>query len=367
MVEKIDKNNKNVGLGSQLIPPPFKQVRLSNIELLRCVSMFMVLMMHTSFITFGFPSEHEVKNAPMEWCFHSLQYSIAIVAVNIFVMISGWFSIKPSVVGLSKFLFQVIFLKLLSYSLFVALGIITLSKDSLSELLMLAPFTGWFIKTYLLLFILTPVLNSFVEHTNRITFRKVLIFYFLFVFTFGWIKDITGYIMRGYSITMFVGLYLLARYIKIYEPTWSQFSKKKDFGLYLLMTVFSFGGMFLTCLFAIPKNNMLVGAFTSYSSPFVVIGAMYVLLLFSKINIGRQVMLNNIAKSCFAVYLLHFMWGNLPKIVLDLYARYSASEFYVILYAFLVLLFFVCITVDQIRIFVWDKFILKFISKVNAI
>ena len=169
--------------------PPICAARQSNIELLRCVLMFMVLMMHTSFITFGFPTVEGTKNDPLFCGLQTLQYSVAIVAVNVFVMISGWFSIKPKTKGITSFLFQVAFLKLLSFGFFVLAGYLALDKTSMANLLMLKPYTGWFIKAYILLYILAPVLNAFVENVNRQVYKRVLFFYFVFIFLLGWFKD----------------------------------------------------------------------------------------------------------------------------------------------------------------------------------
>ena len=136
---------------------------------------------------------------------------------------------------------------------------------------MLKPYTGWFIKTYILLYILSPVLNAFVENTNRQVYKRVLFFYFVFIFLLGWFKDITGYMMGGYSISMFVGLYLLARYVRVYSPSWSKFSKKKDLAIYLLVTAVTFLGIYIPVYFGLPHSETFVQAFTRYSSPFVVI------------------------------------------------------------------------------------------------
>ena len=84
----------------------------------------MVLMMHTSFITFGFPTVEGTKNEPLFCGLQTLQYGVAIVAVNVFVMISGWFSIKPKTKGITSFLFQVAFLKLLSFGFCVLAGLL---------------------------------------------------------------------------------------------------------------------------------------------------------------------------------------------------------------------------------------------------
>lgn len=335
--------------------PPICAARQSNIELLRCVSMFMVLMMHTSFITFGFPTVEGTKNEPLFCGLQTLQYSVAIVAVNVFVMISGWFSIKPKTKGITSFLFQVAFLKLLSFGFFVLAGYLALDKTSLADLLMLKPYTGWFIKAYILLYILAPVLNAFVANTNRHVYKRVLFFYFVFIFLLGWFKDITGYMMGGYSISMFVGLYLLARYVKVYSPSWSMFSKQKDFIIYLLATMVTFCGIYIPVCLGLPHCDTFVQAFTRYSSPFVVLGALFFLLMFSKLNIGAKTGINTIAKSCFAVYLLHFMWGILPKVVINLYDNNSITMFYIKLVGLLLVIFFSCILIDRVRIEIWNK------------
>ena len=41
--------------------------RQSNIELLRNISMFMVLLLHSSFLAFGIPEANEIQKAPVIW------------------------------------------------------------------------------------------------------------------------------------------------------------------------------------------------------------------------------------------------------------------------------------------------------------
>lgn len=155
-----------------------------------------------------------------------LQQGLGIVAVDVFILISGWFSIKPKIISICNFLFQIFFLKCLSLIIFFALGKVHFSKDTFTELLMLKPDQGWFIKAYLLLYIVSPVLNKFSENTRPKIFSNVLIAYWVFLFLFGWITESTAYINNGYSIVSFIGLYLLGRYAKIYHPKWSNYSAK---------------------------------------------------------------------------------------------------------------------------------------------
>lgn len=73
------------------------------------------------------------------------QQGLGIVAVDVFVLISGWFSIKPKTKSVLAFLFQIAFLKVLSFLVFLTLGKIEVNKDTITELLMLNFGHGWFI------------------------------------------------------------------------------------------------------------------------------------------------------------------------------------------------------------------------------
>lgn len=105
--------------------------RQSNIELLRCLSMFMVLFLHSSFLAFGMPDSEAVQSNPWLWGGRIAQQGIGIVAVDVFVLISGWFSIKPKKESICSFLFQIAFLKLLSYVFLLLLILLKSTKKVL--------------------------------------------------------------------------------------------------------------------------------------------------------------------------------------------------------------------------------------------
>lgn len=86
--------------------------------------MFMVLLLHSSFMAFGMPDMEAIRNSPVLLGGRILQQGICIVAVDVFVLISGWFSIKPKQKSICSFLFQIVFLQILSYVVFVLLGLL---------------------------------------------------------------------------------------------------------------------------------------------------------------------------------------------------------------------------------------------------
>ena len=84
--------------------------RQTNIELLRIIAMFFVLVLHSLFIAIGTPSQEQCIKTPGNAVFRLFLQSLAIVAVDIFVLISGWFGIKPTLKKMLSLLFQVFFL-----------------------------------------------------------------------------------------------------------------------------------------------------------------------------------------------------------------------------------------------------------------
>ena len=83
--------------------------RLSNFELLRIVAMFMVLLVHADFFSLGEPTAEECVTSPKDVIPRLLFWSLSIACVDIFVLISGWFGIKPRAKGICNFLFSVFF------------------------------------------------------------------------------------------------------------------------------------------------------------------------------------------------------------------------------------------------------------------
>lgn len=216
-----------------------KKVRESNIELLRVVAMFLVMIVHAGFFSLGIPSREDFVVNTADVSFKVIMQAISITCVNIFVLISGWFGIRASVKGCCKFLFQCFFLQLLAYGVVLLLGLNTFSRHNVTELFFVTKGL-WFVKAYLLLYILSPVLNAFIETVSRQTFKGVLLAYLAFTVVYGWLFPLsTDYMLEGFSPVFFIGLYLLARYIKIYNPKFSKKPIKYDLLVILGMVIWN--------------------------------------------------------------------------------------------------------------------------------
>lgn len=202
------------------------KVRQSNMELLRIIAMFLVLLVHADFFSLGAPSASDCVNAPVDSSLKVFFEAISIACVDIFVCLSGWFGIRPSVRGFSNFVFQCLFWLVGLYIITLLIGTSTFSIQGIKGCFALTKL-NWFIKAYILLYILAPVLNAFVEKASQTEFRNVLVAFFVFEFIYGWIfSGSTQHIQGGYSTISFIGLYLLARYVRLYQPSISLKSKR---------------------------------------------------------------------------------------------------------------------------------------------
>lgn len=332
-----------------------KSIRKSNMELLRIVAMFLVLLVHADFFSLGAPTASECVGEPIASSLKVFFEVISIACVDIFVCLSGWFGIKPTARGFLNFVFQCLFWLIGIYVVTLTLGLSELSIQGLKGCLVLTPL-NWFIKAYILLYILSPVLNSFVESATSKQFRIVLFGFFTFEFIYGWLfSGATQHIQQGYSTISFIGLYLLTRYIRIYQP---KFASQSSTSYIMLLSILS---ICVTVLYIMPPILGFATVFCgsvwiSYISPFCILCAITMLLLFSKFEIQNKI-INWIAASSFAVFLIHTnpntLW-HFKSFFVNLYGRTCIFEFWIYTFGVLILIFIVAVLIDQIRIAIWN-------------
>lgn len=331
------------------------KVRQSNMELLRIIAMFLVLLVHADFFSLGSPSASDCANAPVDSSLKVFFEAISIACVDIFVCLSGWFGIKPSIRGISNFIFQCLFWLIGLYIFTLILGISQLSKEGLMGCFALTKL-NWFIKAYILLYILSPVLNAYVEKTSQKDFRNVLMAFFAFEFIYGWIfSSSTQHIQAGYSTISFIGLYLLARYVRLYSPRISLKPK------WFYITSLCIAPVCVTAAYITPpvlgiKTTILGILWISYISPYCIAFSMFMIMLFSKLEIQSKV-INWIASSSFAVFLIHTnpntLW-HFKDFFVALYEKTNCFEYWLYTFVFLILIFVTAVAIDKIRIIAWE-------------
>ena len=338
------------------LPPPStackKSVRQSNMELFRIVAMFLVLVVHADFYSLSMPTPEQTHDSVLPSVVMFLIESLSIVCVNCFVLLSGWFGIRPNLKSFSGFIFQCAFFLFGIYAICLIGGWAPLNLKGLATLFLLVDPYDWFIKAYIGLYILSPVLNAFVEHASEKQLKYTLVSFFAFQSVYGWIGSKTAFFLDGYSTISFIGLYLLARYVKLYSPRFSKIGKWFDLSIFILTALFGAVVAYSLQYLDLPA----AGRMYLYTSPLVIVGSLSLLLFFSKIKLQNR-FVNWVGASSFAAYLLH---AN-PNIgdpffkawIIRTYESTEGVSCLVTIFVFLVFVFVAAILIDQLRLLLW--------------
>lgn len=320
--------------------------RESNIELLRIIAMLLVVLLHANYFSLGGVKISDIEIVTPQLFIKAFAEQLCIISVNVFILISGWFGIRPSLKGGISLLFQVAFFHIL----------IILFAFSLGETIPISSIiTGFyfgasylFVVAYLILYTISPILNAFAETANARLFVSVLVIFFFFEFTYGWIFGYGGYI-GGYSALSFIGIYLLSRFLYKYSSRIKIFNlnTSKNLLLYLFFTIIPVILLFTT------KHNL---GTINYSSPFVILASVFFFLAFTKLHFSSKT-INYISVSTFSIYIIHCHPLIAPHFINLMRSAYdSLGGGLYMLYAiiFAVCYGFCCVILDKGRIWTWN-------------
>ncbi|WP_252230183.1 acyltransferase [Clostridium sp. ZBS15] len=267
--------------------------RDSNFELFRIVLMIMVISIH--YLLHG----GVLKNlTPDDTNYYivNIIYSCIRVAVNCFVLISGYFGIKFSIKKLIKFELQILFYSISIFIIFTYSGVMEFNIVELKK--SLTPMISrewWFITTYLLLYIISPYVNIVRDKLSKENYIKLLLiglFFCIIAPTFRFNPLLTN---RGFSLYNFIFLYLIGGYIRKYYD--KNISKYKFLFSYII-----FSG--LTFYYNLLINDIKNTVAYDYDSIFI-FGATISLTMFFKSVKLKSGIINSISPMVFGIYLIH--------------------------------------------------------------
>lgn len=329
-----------------------KKVRDSNMELLRLVAMLLVLVVHANFRALPVPGYTHVHANPSSAFLMFMTEAFSIYAVDLFVLLSGWYGIRFKGKRLAELGFQVLFFGIFAIGVCAVFAPQELSHNVFNRLLLLGVNDYWFVKTYVALYLLSPVLNAFVEKASRREFALVLAAFFAFQFVYGWAFESTRWLVAGYSLPSFIGLYLLARFMRLHPLRVWQLSRWADLGIYLGVVA-----TLTIAMFVIKQHGGRGGALYFYICPLVILGAMHLLLFFSKFSF-RNRWVNWLAVSAFAAYLTQsssFIGGPFyDQIILNWFNNEPRFQFILYCVSFVLAVFLGSILIDKLRILLWN-------------
>ena len=314
--------------------------RQSNLELLRIVAMFMILVYHTVYyVLYDYRNE-----API---FSSLLILLHI-GVPLFVLISGYFRIKPTVKGFFRLYSILVFYNLVFYGIKLVGGDVLFSRTEFLRLWF--PFSlgrrYWFFKVYIMLYIVSPILNYLIDNKEG---GKLLIISGILTFYWGWFAHHPS-LSDGKNIVNFVFLYLLGNCLRYFKSEDENRRKRFIFlGAFLLLS--SCVGVALYS-----SNARIMGIlkrlFWEYNSPILILMSVLFFLIFTTFSFKNK-LVNWVASSAFAVYLVHenqwFFRDQWYSMVESQYLNNSGFLFAILLLSECALLFTMAILLDKFR------------------
>lgn len=288
--------------------------RNSNIELLRIMSMIGVIILHYNNPGIG-GGLSQVSDSLNHFILFVLE-SISICAVNLFILISGYFlcrSSKRQLIKPIELIIQVIFFSVVLYIVKICVGAETLTIKGL--IMTLVP-SNWFVILYSTLYIISPYINILLEQLSGKQKKKMVIVLFAIFSVWPTIVDLSGEILGkewiglssvgmygsewGYSIVNFLLVYIIGAYLYHMEESQNKRNKKQLLFCLLMTVLIITGWAFL---------NERATLFTErsaweYCNPLVIIEAVIIFLLLKNMKPFYSKIVNNLAKGCFTVFLL---------------------------------------------------------------
>ncbi|MBR3199007.1 MAG: acyltransferase family protein [Bacilli bacterium] len=354
------------------------KVRQSNFELMRIISMLMIIIWHIFY--YGIDRNLTASNIRVFYDFFSAVFAIH---VNSFVLLSGYFQCesKFKMSKLLKLNDSIIFYKILIFIIFIFLGIAT--TDLITVVRNVVPFdleNYWFMRVYIIMYIFSPFYNMFLDKLSKADHKKILFVMFLL---FSVLSTLTkqeatmdATVNGGYSIVSFTFLYFVGAYFRKYPIKESYFGKKFSFEmrklififLFFILVIFNFS-IHITSIKLLEQGgfmayfgNILYIGFLKYDNPIVVLQAISYFMIFYHMKFSNKIV-NLLSSTAFGAYLIHdnlFMRRNLYQIF-NFPLFITSRRIFIKIFAVAIIIYLACFIIDITR-----QYLFKFISETKV-
>lgn len=336
--------------------------RISNFELLRIISMLLIIFNHFSYNVF-WENDSWLGLSLVNRIFVSSFFPLAgEVGVAIFFMLAGYFGIEKNNISVSRVILEIIF-----YGWVTAIAsflFLDFSKETFRnsiEYIITPVLSGkwWFATSYVFVSVFRPYINQLIHKVKESEKKILLIIGFFFFFIVGKFLN-----QAFYNFQRGIFLYSCGAFYKLFPIKKQLFHNNKNILLLLILLILSsipvsYYFWSVTCSYV--KNLLLLIIFLY--SLFI---AIFSLIFFEKIQHFKINIINSIAKTTFGIYLLHesipfktIIWGGVQ--------RYS-EMFGILLPLFsifiVIMCFIVCSLLDYLRIKFLEPLGLTLVSKI---
>lgn len=331
-----------------------KKEKKSSIELLRILSMIMILFLHIfNYTGLLYAVEKFTINYYLIWMLEALCF----VAVNCYVLISGYFLVE------SKFSFNrilKIWIQTFFYSILITFVISYFKEISFTEVIKsffpIITTRYWFVTVYITLLLISPFLNVLIKNISKKKYQLLLITNLIMFSVIPIVPIPSGLLFGGgYGIAWFINLYLIAGYIKLYGI---KLKKYKCLCIYFLMSIITFFVKYILDFieFYYFRTNLLY----DYNCITVLIASIGLFLFFINSNITNN-FINKIiffvSPLTFGVYLIHEnpIFRNTLWEKINIIAYINSPILIIKVIAIVIILFIIFILIDFVRLLLFKK------------
>lgn len=332
------------------------QERMTGIDILKVLSMFLVVMMHLLMyggILGNVTSSYGSISYDTAWLLECLTFC----CVNCFALITGYLCIN------SRWKWQRLFslwLEVALYGAAIALlfqvvfpGKMT-SQDWVDSLMPVSHGTYWYLNAYIIMFFAIPIVNAAVKSLNDKVLKEICSAFFVIVVCLPIVTGTTGNdvfkIHSGYCGLWLCFLYTIGANVR--KNHWFDGVPKP---FLIAMIIISISVDWSKCLTGVPTSDWY--GMVSYDSITVLIESICLLLLFKDITVEKNSKIAKLwaglAKSSFGVYVISvqplvfdyvlggaFTWVSSSSPVLLTFETFASA----------LLVYLICTMIESIRI-----------------
>lgn len=339
--------------------------RESNGELVRLICMQFILLHH--FIIYGLPVDIRSLIAPVnaESIVAVFATGFVYVAVNCFILLSGYYGIKFKWSGLLHLYLFILFYNLLWMSTHLFIGDKEFTIDYMLKSILVFTHDGapWFLRAYMILYCVSPILNAFINNSTKKNYVFVIILLTILNLLLGYGYAVDGFNPNGYNYQQFIYIYMIGAYLKRYfTQERIDACRRKSFGIWGLMAIL-WGGMTILNAY----TPISIWKPWTYNNPVVIIGAVGFFCYMMSFHFESR-FINYLALSTLSIYLMQTKcFSAYCALLMTPFTNEQIAQFGLlsILCKFAIMIVGVlafsalCIVIDQIRIIMMTPLINK--------
>lgn len=353
-----------------------RKERETNIELLRIISMVLIVMSHSD-DWMGLAETYKmnvcVNKFITDWLHLGGQ-----IGVGCFLLISGYFMVeqKFKLKRILRLLGEVWFYTISIWGAYVlgkiAMGTFRVSFDFFAQTVKAffpVLFSHyWFVTAYIILMFLTPFFNKFIAILDKHMYQMLLVTLIVIFFVLnGGLPKIFQDMSEGRLIPVFI-MYFIAGYIRKYVD-----NGKVSFKKCLAVAISGYLLLYATCVGigivgTVLESERIIGYcyfWRPLNSPIVLVINVGLFLAFLNMKIKKSKLINSIAGNTFGVYLVHanaIVEGRVLPRIFPVYRETNSLRLLLYSIGAVLLVYTICTLVDIVRQKTVEKLWLKLLN-----